>query len=212
MYVLRITLCVLAMFAVQTTHPSSGFGQSSDLFDGGHSIFHETMADMTFPEVEEAARNNAIILWPMGAIEEHGPHLPLSVDVYSSYLRMKHAARLLRAQGIEVIVAPPMFWGINTATASFAGSLSVRPATLKAIIDDTFASFRKDGFRTVYVVSGHGDQLHNRVIVEGVAEARDTTGIRGFVVMSDGMKRRLQLTGEEPHVIFYIFNFFNFRN
>ena len=49
--------------------------------DGKPNIFDETMAQMTFVQIEEAARKGAIILFPTSVIEEHGPHLPLDVDV-----------------------------------------------------------------------------------------------------------------------------------
>ncbi|HYE64702.1 MAG TPA: creatininase family protein [Pyrinomonadaceae bacterium] len=171
------------------------------LSQGGYSIFDETMADMTYQEVEDAARRNAIVLWPMGVIEQHGPHLPLGTDIYDAYLEMKQAARLLKARGQRVVIAPPMYWGINEATGSFGGSFSVRPATLKSIIEDTFFSLRKDGFQTVYIVTGHGDRLHNQTILEGVERARATTGLRGFVVLGTRMRERLGLTGREPHVL-----------
>ena len=114
--------------------------------NGGYSIFDGTMVDLNYQQVEEAAKRGAILLWPLGVIEEHAPHLPLGTDIYNATAAMKEAARQLRAKGREVLVAPPMYWGINDATGSFGGSFSVKPATLKAIIEDTFASFKKDGF------------------------------------------------------------------
>jgi creatinine amidohydrolase len=56
---------------------------------GRVNIFEETMAHMTYVQIEEAARNRAIILFPAAVIEEHGPHLPLAVDVYGSYLQSR---------------------------------------------------------------------------------------------------------------------------
>ena len=176
-------------------------GTPATLSQGGYSIFHETMVDMTYQEVEDAAKQNTIVLWPMGVIEEHGPHLPLGTDIYDAYIEFKQVARLLKAGGKSVIIAPPMYWGINEATASFGGSFTVRPSTLKSIIEDGFMSFRKDGFKTVYVITGHNDRLHNKVIVAGVEEARATTGVRGFVILSPQVRDRLGLTGSEPHVL-----------
>jgi len=49
--------------------------------DGKPNIFEETMAHMTYVQIEEAARKGAIVLFPTAVIEEHGPHLPLAVDV-----------------------------------------------------------------------------------------------------------------------------------
>lgn len=178
-----------------------GQGTPATLSQGGYSIFHETMADMTYQEVEDAAKQNTIVLWPMGAIEEHGPHLPLGTDIYNAYIEFKQTARLLKTAGKSVVIAPPMYWGINEATASFGGSFTVRPSTLKSLIEDGFMSFRKDGFKTVYIVPGHNDRLHNLTIVEGVEMARATTGVRGFVILSPPMRDRLGLTGSEPHVL-----------
>ena len=53
---------------------------------------------------------------------------------------MKRVSDLLRADGIQNLVAPPMYWGMNEATNAFGGSFSIRPSTLKAIIEDTFFS------------------------------------------------------------------------
>ena len=169
--------------------------------NGGYSIFDGTMVDLNYLQVEEAAKRGAILLWPLGVIEEHAPHLPLGTDIYNATAAMKEAARQLRAKGKEVLVAPPMYWGINDATGSFGGSFSVKPATLKAIIEDTFASFKKDGFQAVYIITGHGDRLHNITVVEGVEAARASTGMRGFVVVPPIMKDRLGLKGSEAHVL-----------
>jgi hypothetical protein len=59
---------------------------------GGYSIFDGTMVDMSMPAVEQAAKDHAAILWPMGVIEEHGPALPLGTDIYQSYARMKRVS------------------------------------------------------------------------------------------------------------------------
>jgi creatinine amidohydrolase len=169
--------------------------------NGGYSIFNGTMVDMTMPAIEQAAKDHAVILWPLGVIEEHGPALPTGTDIYQSYARMKRVSEMLKADGIPSLVAPPMYWGLNEATNGFGGSFSVRPSTQKAIIEDVFYSLRKDGFENVYIITGHGDFIHNKTIVDGVNEARFTTGIRGYVVMNGGMRDRLGLTGKEPYVI-----------
>lgn len=44
------------------------------------------MVDMAWPDIEKAARDKAIIILPIGVIEEHGPHMGLGVDAYCSYL------------------------------------------------------------------------------------------------------------------------------
>jgi len=194
---------VLACFAIAACLSAPGaFAQNLDTpMKGGYSIFDGTMVDMSMPAIEQAAKDHAAILWPMGVIEEHGPALPTGTDIYQSYARMKRVSELLKADGIKTLVAPPMYWGLNEATNSFGGSFSVRPSTLKALIEDTFYSLRKDGFEYVYIITGHGDRIHNQTIVEAVDAARFTTGIRGYVVMNGALRDRLGLTGKEPYLL-----------
>jgi creatinine amidohydrolase len=144
----------------------------------GYSIFHGTMADMTWPEVERAAKDGAIVLLPTGVIEEHGPHLRLGTDTYMAYLRCKLIRRELEKRGIKTIIAPPFYWGVNHATGAFPGSFSSRPETVKAVIYDILSSLKRWGFESVFVVNNHGDFYHNKAIIEGVKEAWAGTGIR----------------------------------
>jgi len=168
---------------------------------GGYSIFHETMADMTYPEVEELARMGAIALWGLGVIEEHGPHLPLGTDVYLPYATLKQARRLLEARGRKALIVPPFYWGINNVTGSFAGSITVRAETMINLMLDVFQSLRKDGFETVFCLSGQGDALHNQTMAEGIHRGRVQTGIRAYMVLSSEWFDRLAFDPSEPHFI-----------
>jgi creatinine amidohydrolase len=164
----------------------------------GYSIFHETMADMTFREVEEAARRGAVVLWALGVIEEHGPHLPLATDVYVPCATLREARTILAARGIESVIAPPFYWGINAATAAFAGSFVVRPETMVELMKDVFRSLRKDGFGTVFCLSGHGDAAHNRVLFDGVKAGRAYGPIDAFMLVSPAFAKRLELDPADP--------------
>lgn len=176
------------------------------LTDGGYSIFHETMADMTYLEVEELARSGAIVLWALGVIEEHGPHLPLGTDVYLPYATLKRARRLLEARGRKTIILPPFYWGINNVTGSFAGSITVRPETMINLMLDVFQSLRKDGFETVFCLSGQGDALHNQTMVEGITKGRVQTGIRAYMVISTEWFERLAFRAGDSCFITFPFN------
>lgn len=50
-----------------------------------YSIFTDTMADLDWREIENKGRQKVPVLFPLGVIEEHGPHLPLGTDIYLSY-------------------------------------------------------------------------------------------------------------------------------
>ncbi len=75
-------------------------------------------------QTKEAARQGTLVLFPAGVIEEHGPHLPLAVDVYGSYLQSRMVKSELEKRGIKSLIAPAFYWGINVATGSFGGSFS----------------------------------------------------------------------------------------
>jgi creatinine amidohydrolase len=164
----------------------------------GYSIFHETMADMTFPEVEAAARRGAVVLWALGVIEEHGPHLPLATDVYVPCATLREARTILAERGIESVIAPPFYWGINAATAAFAGSFIVRPETMIELMKDVFRSLHKDGFSTVFCLSGHGDAAHNRVLFDGVKAGSTYGPIDAFMLVSPAFAKRLELDVNDP--------------
>lgn len=164
----------------------------------GYSIFHETMADMTYPEVVEAARRGAVVLWALGVIEEHGPHLPLATDVYVPCATLREARALLAERDIESVIAPPFYWGINAATAAFAGSFIVRPETMLELMKDVFRSLRKDGFETVFCLSGHGDAAHNAVLYDGVRAGRDFGPIESYMLVTPAFAQRLGFDEADP--------------
>ena len=168
---------------------------------GGYSIFHDTMADMTYPEVEQAARDGATLLWGLGVIEQHGPHLPLGTDVYVPSVRLKRVRQLLEEKGISALIVPPFYWGINHVTGGFPGTFQVRPQTMIDLMADVIASVKKDGFRSMFCLSGHGDAMHNRTLDEGVRRGREETGVDVCVVLSRSLAERLGCDLAAPHLV-----------
>jgi creatinine amidohydrolase len=159
------------------------------------------MADMTYPEVEAAARDGAVLLWGLGVIEQHGPHLPLGTDVYVPAARLRFVRRLLGERGIKALIMPPFYWGVNYVTGSFPGSFMVRPEIMIELMLDVFRSVRKDGFQKAFCLSGHGEALHNTTLDAGVQRARTETGLDAYVVLSESLCRRLGLEPTQPHLV-----------
>jgi creatinine amidohydrolase len=109
------------------------------------------MADMSWPELKDyLARDDRVIL-PLGATEEHGPHLGLGTDFIEA-----EAIACGAGEVTGVAVAPTLNYGMSHALMGFPGTLSLRPTTLISIIEDLFRSFHLHGFRRVLVVNGHG--------------------------------------------------------
>lgn len=160
-----------------------------------YSVFAETMADMTYPEVEEAARDGAILLWSLGVIEQHGPHLPLATDVYVPMAVLREARRLLAERAIASLIIPPFYWGVNVVSAHFPGSFKVRPEIMVGLLSDVFQSLEGDGFRRLFLLSGHGDARHNRAILDAVEGSRQQSGIAVRILAPASLPPRL---GADP--------------
>jgi creatinine amidohydrolase len=169
----------------------------------GYSIFDETMVDMTWPEIEKAIKNQAVVLFPLGVIEEHGPHLGLAVDIYTSYLLARMVKHELEPEGIPALIAPPFYWGINVLTGAFPGSFTVRPETLKAVLLDSLASLKNWGVNYVFTFNWHGEFKHCEVILEAVKEARAAKGLKSYCLISTEEARRFKLTGSEEYIALY---------
>jgi creatinine amidohydrolase len=153
----------------------------------GYSIFHETMVDMPWPEIKQAAQEGAIVLLPIAVIEEHGPHLGLGCDLYMVYYWCKMTRRALEVKGIRALIAPPNYWGISQSTSSYPGTFSVRTSTLKGILLDIHASLHQWGFKYVFTFNLHGDSAHKRVFEEAVQEAHEQLGMGAYYIRLDSM-------------------------
>jgi creatinine amidohydrolase len=166
--------------------------------DAGYSIFHETMVDMTWPEVEKAAKDGAVVLMTTAVIEEHGPHMSCGTDTYLGYFLCKLTRRELESRGVKAVIAPPFFWGVNSATHVFPGTFAIRPETVKALLGDIFASLKSMGFRHVFNINAHGDGQHRKAVIEAILEAQKQTGLDIRYLASADDVRQAGLTGEPP--------------
>ncbi|MEI9478916.1 MAG: creatininase family protein [Deltaproteobacteria bacterium] len=169
----------------------------------GYSVFDGTMADMTYVQIEKAAEEKSVVLLPVGVIEEHGPHLPLGVDVYGSYLIAKMVRAELNRKGIGSLIAPPFYWGMNNCTASFAGSFTAREETMINLVWDIMTSLKRWGFENVFIMNHHYDEAQNRALKTALQKARLDTGIRAYWVLDDFLAKRFGFTGKESYLLIH---------
>jgi creatinine amidohydrolase len=197
------TVLVLLMSPSLESVENQENAETADILpaSGGNSIFHETMVDMSWPDVEEAAAQGAIILLPTAVIEEHGPHMSCGIDTYGAYLVCKLARRELEARGIKTLIAPPFYWGINSTTHVFPGSFTVRKETMKALLHDILSSLKSWGFNDIFNLNFHGDGQHCVTVLESIIDARETLGINAYCVLSEGEIMRYGLSGNEQFVV-----------
>ena len=152
----------------------------------GYSIFYETMVEMVSPAIKQAASDGAIILFPVGIIEEHGPHIGLASDIYQACTWAKLTRRALLARGTPALIAPPMYWGMSDDVRSFPGTFSVSSSTMKALIYDIHASLAGWGFKQVFSFNLHGDAFHNHIYQEAIQMAHNQLGLGAYYVYPQG--------------------------
>lgn len=111
------------------------------------------LEEMTWPEVESAiAGGTTTVVVAVGAVEQHGPHLPLLVDaVRGDRLSVEVARRLGGA-----LAAPTIRVGCSEHHMGFSGTLTLRRSTLEAICIDYAVSLARHGFTRICFVPSHG--------------------------------------------------------
>lgn len=144
------------------------------------SIFTDTMVEMTWQEVGNEAKEKSLVLLPVGIIEEHGPHMDLSPDVYCAYLFCKLLKKKLNTKDLRSIIAPPLYWGVGKDTHKFPGTFSVRPETMKSLLIDIYTSLDLWGFRNVFIVNSHGDHTHLDMIESSIQEVEKSLSIKVY--------------------------------
>lgn len=107
------------------------------------------LSRMTWQEVD-ARISTTLLAIPLGSTEQHGPHLPLSVDTDIAV----HLCRQLALRRDDVLVSPPIAFGSSGEHSAFAGTLSIGRDALQVLLVELVRS--AGGFAGVVVVCGHG--------------------------------------------------------
>ncbi|ONI87547.1 creatinine amidohydrolase [Actinosynnema sp. ALI-1.44] len=120
-------------------------------------------AELTSPQVAGllTAPRRPVLLLPVGAIEPHGPHAPLSTDpMISIDVCERVARRLADHPSIRALVLPPLPYGVTRYASAFPGAVHVSEETLYAIVTDVCASLTNQGFAEIIVVNNHFEPEH----------------------------------------------------
>ena len=125
---------------------SSGKSSSDDNYN---------WAELTWPEAEEKLKHVDIALLPVGAIEQHGPHLPLDTDAFDAeYLAKRVAAT---CSDPKPFVLPLIPYGVSYHHDDFMGTISVSNETLSKIVYEIGMNIARQGINKLVIINGHGD-------------------------------------------------------
>ena len=128
------------------------------------------MARASWPDVSDAVKAGAWAVLPVGAVEQHGAHLPLTTDA-------DLAAGVARgvADGLGALLLPVIAYGDAWSNSGFPGTISLSPDTLRAILVDIGRELLRLGVPALVTVNGH---FGNREPIALAARALDAAGLK----------------------------------
>ncbi|MFN0195443.1 MAG: creatininase family protein [Planctomycetaceae bacterium] len=113
---------------------------------------------LTWPEINDAVAMNKVCIVPCGAVEQHGPHLPLDVDLVCP-LGIAHAAG--RQITDQLLVLPILAYGYTGHVMDFPGTINTHYETFIKQVLDVTQSLAYHGFKKIILLNGHGSNMPN---------------------------------------------------
>lgn len=115
----------------------------------------QLLAEMTWPEIRDAAAASLPVAVTIGSTEQHGPHLPVSTDVLLPLGVLRTVA-----EHVPLVIAPPIHYGARSRALSgggetFPGTLSLRGTTLMDTVEDVVLALARSGFRQICLQCWH---------------------------------------------------------
>lgn len=108
------------------------------------------MNELSWEDVNKYLKKNDIVIVPVGSTEEHGLAGPLGLDSYAAIALAEDVAKKT-----GVIVTPPLWYGDSSHHLGFAGTISLKTATLISVVEDISESLARHGFRKILIINGH---------------------------------------------------------
>ena len=137
------------------------------------------LADITGPDVPECISAESVILLPIGAIEQHGPHLPMSVD---AVIAEETSNALLDQVGeeIDLWLLPTMSISKSNEHTWSSGTLSYTTTTMLSVLDDVARCVATTSARRLVLLNGHGG--NTSLLITACRDIRVAHGLLTFLV------------------------------
>ena len=129
--------------------------------------------ELTSEEVDEISSREALILIPIGSIEQHGQHLPLATDFIISQEVTRLIAERINNE-FPVLVFPQIPFGKSTEHASKPGTISLEIKVLTNLLRNICKNLVKNGFKKIVFINGHGGNTN--LLNTMLREIREDTG------------------------------------
>lgn len=154
------------------------------------------LAQLTWQEAGGTERDRTVVILPVGALEAHGPHLPVATDVWIAEAMARAGADKLAARGLEVLLLPALAYTTAPFAVDFPGTMSIDPHALSAQIAGVVESLARHDFEVLALANAHLDPAHLTALKTAVDAARQAKRMR--IVFPDVTQKpwALRLTAE----------------
>jgi creatinine amidohydrolase/Fe(II)-dependent formamide hydrolase-like protein len=112
---------------------------------------------LSWPEAEARFASVDIVLLPVGAIEQHGAHLPIDTDAFDADMLAREVAAACSEP--KPIVLPLIPYGVSYHHDDFTGTISIGPDSLARMVHDIGMSVARNGARKLVIINGHGGNI-----------------------------------------------------
>jgi creatinine amidohydrolase len=106
---------------------------------------------LTWPEVKQRLAEHDLVILPFGALEQHGPALPLGTDTIDAVAVAREAARRVKA-----LCAPVLWPGLSAHHMGFPGTITLTEDTFSRVVMEAAACLAQHGARRILLTNGHG--------------------------------------------------------
>jgi creatinine amidohydrolase len=111
-------------------------------------------SEMLRTEVEQAAQAGAVVVIPVGSIEQHANHLPLNTDINCCFSIAQRAAESL--EDVPVLVSPPVWTGLSMQHMDHPGTIGLKVHTFIDVLTEIATAIAEQGFKKLFFLNGHG--------------------------------------------------------
>ena len=140
------------------------------------------MEELTSKEFDEMRDRNTAVIIPIGALEEHGDHLPLCTDTLQPVFVAEEVVRSLQGK-VNVLIAPIIGYGMIQSTRNFPGSISLTFDTLRELAFEVMKGMADNRIRNIVVLSGHAGRSHMMALKLGAHKLLEMEGYRKLKIM-----------------------------
>jgi creatinine amidohydrolase len=157
------------------------------------------LADLTRDEFADAVREGRWLLLPFGAVEQHGPHLPLGTDLFYA----EHVC-LAVAERVHGLVAPGFPYGICRTMRHFPGTVSLSPSTFTPLLCEILSEYVRHGARKIALLAGHAEDAQEGAMREAALSLVNADPTLRILVIGpyaflDPIRKESDLVGADGH-------------